>query len=90
MEKKKKQDELILEAKNFFDANKKELGNSFRKGEGVICLSFQQIAEFSPLLSESILETPEQVIALMENALEESGLVKRPRIRFIEYQKLAI
>ncbi len=87
MEKKKKQDDIILEARNFFDAYKKELGESFRKAEGVICLSFPQIAEFSPLLSESILETPEQIIALMENALEESGLVKKPRIRFTEIPK---
>jgi replicative DNA helicase Mcm len=80
---KKKQDEIILEAKNFFDEYKKELGQSIRKGEGVVSLAFEQLSEFSPALSESVIEFPEQTVSLIENALEESGLVKKPRIRFL-------
>src|SRR3989344_6356351 len=84
---KKKHEELILEAKNFFDASKKELAQSIRQEEGVVMLNFQQISEFSPSLAESITESPEQTIALMETSLEESGLVKKARIRLAEIPK---
>ncbi|MDP3881714.1 MAG: minichromosome maintenance protein MCM [Nanoarchaeota archaeon] len=84
---KKKQEELILEAKNFFDASKKDMAQSVRHEEGVVPLNFQQISEYSPSLAESITENPEETIALMETALEESSLVKKARIRFIEIPK---
>jgi replicative DNA helicase Mcm len=83
----KKQENLILEAKNFFDSYKKELGKSIRGGEGIVKLSFLRLAEFSPLLSECVVETPEETIAVLETALEESGLVEKPRIRMIEIPK---
>lgn len=79
---KKKQDELLLEAKNFFSAYKKEIGQSIRSGDRIVHLFFQQLAEFSPTLSESLIESPTTTLAVLENALEESGLLKNPRIRF--------
>ncbi|MEK6933528.1 MAG: minichromosome maintenance protein MCM [Nanoarchaeota archaeon] len=83
--KKKKQEDLLLEGKNFFDYYKKEVGKSVRHGERVILLSFQQIAEFSPMLSESIIEEPFSALAILENALSDIGLVKGlPRIRLSE------
>jgi replicative DNA helicase Mcm len=81
-ENKKKQEELLLEAKNFFDAHKKEIGESIRSGENVVNLEFSDLSEFTPLLSERVIEFPEETIAILETALEESGLVKNPRIRF--------
>ena len=86
---KKKQEELILEAKSFFDAHKKELAQSVRQEEGVVYLNFLLISQFSPGLAESITEIPEQTIAIMETALEESGLVKKARIRFTEIPKIS-
>ncbi len=77
----KRQEELIIESKNFFNAYKKEIGESIREGNNVVHLQFPRLAEFSPMLSESILEFPEETIAILETALEESGLVKSPRIR---------
>src|SRR3989344_4835296 len=86
--KKKKHDELILEAKNFFDAYKKEIGQSTRGGDRVIKLSFPLLAEFSPTLSENILDSPQDTLAILEIALEESGLsVKGPRVRLSELPK---
>ena len=41
-ENKPKPEELIIEAKNFFDAHKKELGESLKKGNNVIYLDFMQ------------------------------------------------
>lgn len=80
--KKKKQEDLLLEAKSFFDYHKKEIGKLIRQGERVVLLSFQQISEFSPTLSESIIEAPTTTLAVLENALDDIGLVKGPpRIR---------
>lgn len=80
---KKKQDELILEAKNFFEAYKKEIGESIRTGENLIHLNFNNLSEFTPTLSERIIERPEESLALMEMALQESGLASNPRIRLL-------
>ena len=80
----KKQDELILEAKGFFDAHKKEIGKSIRAGENVVKLNFSQLAEFSPVLSDNMIQVPEDSLAIMETALGELGLVENPRIRLEE------
>ena len=80
----KKQDELILEAKGFFDAHKKEIGKSIRAGENVVKLNFSQLAEFSPVLSDNMIQVPEDRLAFMETALGELGLVENPRIRLEE------
>lgn len=77
----KKPEEIIQESKNFFEAYRKEIGKSIRDGERIVHLNFGHIAEFSPLLSERLLELPEETLAYIETALEESGLVKNPRIR---------
>ena len=89
MDKRKKHDELILEAKNFFESYKKEIGQSIRAGEHVVHVSFTNLSEFSPLLSESLVEAPEETIEILENSLEESGLIKSPRIRLLELPKTA-
>src|SRR3989339_1633238 len=81
---KKKQEELILEAKNFFDAHSKEIGQSIRGGERIIRIDFHELAEFSPALSENTIEKPEETLAILETALSESGLVKNPRLRFVD------
>ncbi len=84
MEKKKKQEELILEAKGFFDMHKKEIGQSIRVGEKVVFISFQHLVEYLPALSQNVLDLPEETLAILETALDESGLVKNPRIRLTE------
>lgn len=82
-----KQDDLVLEAKSFFNAYKKDLGDLIRSGEGVVTLFFPHLAEFSPSLSENVLEMPEESIAILETALEESGLVTNPRVRLVDLPK---
>lgn len=86
---KKKHDDLILEAKSFFEANKKEIGSSLRGAENVVKLGFPRLAEFSPDLANSVLEFPEETTAILETALDESGLMKNPRIRFTDLQQTA-
>lgn len=76
-----KNEELLIEAKNFFDFYKKELGDSLRKGNNVIFLDFLKLTEFSNKLSDEILSNPEETLRLIEIGIEESGLVKNVRVR---------
>jgi len=77
----KTKDDLIIEAKNFFDFNKKELGESIRKGNNVIYLDFLKLSEFSTKLSDEIISNPEETLSLVELAIEESGLINDVRVR---------
>ncbi|MBU1129471.1 MAG: minichromosome maintenance protein MCM, partial [Nanoarchaeota archaeon] len=81
-------EELISEAKNFFDFHKKELGESIRKGTNVIYVDFMKLSEFAKRLSDEVLMNPEEVLRLMELAVEESGLVKDIRIRLTNLPKM--
>jgi replicative DNA helicase Mcm len=82
-----KNEELIIEAKNFFDFHKKELGSSLRKEKNVIYLNFMELSEFSNKLSEEILANPEEALQLIELAIEESPLVENVRIRLYNLPK---
>jgi len=84
---KPKNEELIIEAKNFFDLYKKEIGESIRKQENVIYLDFMTITEFSDILSNEIISNPEETLRLIELAFEESGLVKDVRVRLYNIPK---
>ncbi len=80
----KKQEEFVLEAKKFFEVYKKDIGKSLRSEESVIYLNFGDVLQFSPSLAEKLVDTPEETLALLELAMEESGLRERPRIRIKE------
>jgi replicative DNA helicase Mcm len=84
---KSKNEELLIESKKFFDSHKKELGNSLRKGNKVIYLDFMQLTEFSKDLSEEILANPEDTLRIIEQAIEESGLVNNVRVRISNLPK---
>ena len=75
--------DLSLEAKQFFEAYKKEIGDSVREGESIVKLNFSSLAEFSPEISQKLEENPEETLAMLENSLEESSglMLKNPRIR---------
>lgn len=76
-----KKEDFENEIKQFFQFHKKEIGEALRGEEKVTHLNFSSIQSFSPAISEKLIESPEETIALMENVLEESGLIKAPRIR---------
>ncbi|MEK6846616.1 MAG: minichromosome maintenance protein MCM, partial [Nanoarchaeota archaeon] len=78
-----KKKEFEIEAKQFFEAHKKEVGKSIREKDKIVRMDFDQLARFSPAISEKLLESPEDITILLENALDETGLVKNPRIRFM-------
>ncbi len=82
-----KSDEIIIEARKFFDFYKKEIGNSIRKGTNVVHLDFMKLIEFSNKLSDEILTNPEDTLRLIEVGVEESGLIKNVRIRLVNVPK---
>lgn len=86
-EKRPKSEELIIEAKNFFEFSKKEIGDSIRKGTNVVYLDFEKLSEFSNKLSDEILSSPEETLRLIELAIEEKGLVKKVRVRLYNLPK---
>ena len=64
------QEELLIDAKNFFDSHKKSIGISSKKGEKIIKINFEDLAEHSPKLTENLIEKPEETFQLLELALE--------------------
>ncbi|VVB78583.1 Minichromosome maintenance protein MCM [uncultured archaeon] len=82
IDKKKSNEELVIEAKSFFETYKKEVGESIRKGQKVVFVNFSDLASNSPMLAEALIGNPEEMIQILEVALEETGLIKGPRIRF--------
>lgn len=81
------QDELIIEAKNFFNTQKKELGLSAKKGEHVVRINFDELAEQSPDLAERVIMKPDDTIKVLEVALHEGDIVKDARVRLLNLSK---
>jgi len=84
---KSKNEELMIEAKSFFDFYKKELGESLRKGKNAIFIDFVKLLEYSNTLAEEILSNPEENLRILEIAIEESGLVTNARARLTNLPK---
>lgn len=76
-----KQEELLIEAKNFFEFDKKSLLETIRKGHKVVVIDFKTLTEFSNILSNEILENPEETLSIIEQAIEQSGLIDSVRVR---------
>ena len=83
-----KNEELLIEAKNFFDFHKKALGASLRKENNVIFLDFIELTEFSNKLSDEILANPEESLQIIEQAIEQSGLIENARVRLSNLPKV--
>ena len=81
IDKKRNNEELVSEAKIFFETYKKEIGESIRKGKKVVFINFGDLASNSPVLAEALLGNPEEILQILETALEDIGLIKNPRIR---------
>lgn len=77
----KSKEDLVIEAKNFFDSHKKEMGESIKHGKNIVHLDFMKLSEFSSKLADEIITNPEETLSLLELAIEESGLVDNARVR---------
>tara|TARA_Y100000034_G_scaffold124917_1_gene173728 strand:+ start:803 stop:3838 length:3036 start_codon:yes stop_codon:yes gene_type:complete len=84
---KKSNEDLTIEAKQFFETYKKEIGESIRKGKRVVFVNFEDLSSSSPILAEALIGNPEEAMQLLEMALEDTGLIKNPRIRFHDLPK---
>ncbi|MEM4330904.1 MAG: minichromosome maintenance protein MCM [Candidatus Pacearchaeota archaeon] len=80
-------EEKITEAKNFFETQKREIGLIVNKGENVVPIDFHALAEFSPELAEEIINKPEETLRILELALTELDLIKKPRVRLTSISK---
>jgi replicative DNA helicase Mcm len=82
------QDDLLNEAKDFFNNYKKELGQAEKRGESVIHVNFENLSEHSPDLSERSIQKPEETIQLLELALADlQWAPKNARVRFNSISK---
>ena len=70
-------EELIIEAKEFLEYYKNEIGKYAKRGQKSVPISFNDIATFSNELADQILAKPEENIAMFELALDEIGLIKK-------------
>ena len=84
----RKNEELLIEAKNFFDFHKKSLGESLRKEQNVIYLDFIELTEFSNKLADEIIVNPDDTLRILEQAIEQSGLIEDARVRLIDLPKI--
>jgi replicative DNA helicase Mcm len=74
-------EELMIEAKNFFNFNKEDLGESLKKRSNVIFVDFMKLIEFSNKLSNELINSPEETLGLLGVAVEELGLIENARVR---------
>ncbi len=86
-EEKSKTEDLIIEAKKFFDFYKKEVGRYIKRGTNVVILDFMKLIEFSNKLPDEILSNPEETLRIIEISIEESGLIKNARVRLVNIPK---
>jgi replicative DNA helicase Mcm len=77
-------EELIIEAKEFLEYYKNEIGKVAKKGTKSVPISFQEIVSFSHELGDQLLAKPEEVLAIFELALDELGLIKNARVRLTD------
>jgi replicative DNA helicase Mcm len=83
-----KNEDLLIEAKNFFDFHKKALGASLRKEQNVIFIDFMTLTEFSNVLSDEVIVNPEEALQIIEQAIEQSGLLDNARVRLNNLPKI--
>jgi replicative DNA helicase Mcm len=77
-------EDLIIEAKEFLEYYKNEIGKYAKKGQKAVQISFQDIVSFSHELADQLLLKPEELLAVFEVALDELGLISNAKVRLID------
>jgi len=83
MPEKRDTEELLQDAKGFFETYKKEIGKSVREDKKVVFIDFEDLAEYSHKLAEEVLASPEEILRILETSVDEIGIIKNPRIRIL-------
>jgi len=78
------QEDLIAEAKEFFECYKHEIGKFAREGKKAVGISFHDLASYSHELAEHLLRSPEEIFRVLELALDEVGLISNARVRLLD------
>jgi len=65
------QDDFLIDAKTFFESNRKQIGKVAKAGEKVVHIEFEDFSAHSPDLAEQLIDRPEETIQLLEVSLEE-------------------
>jgi len=65
------QDEFLIDAKEFFEVNRKEIGKVAKMGEKIVSIDFENFSAHSPELAGNLIDRPEETVQLLEVALEE-------------------
>ena len=65
------QDEILAEAKEFFEVNRKKYGVARKEGEKMVHVDFVELSEYSPTLTDNLIDRPEETIEILERAIEE-------------------
>ncbi len=77
-----KKRDIIDQFIEFLEENyKKELAEVVTKGENVLQVDFSVLDKFNPVLTDTILEKPEENIKLLEEAVEQIDLPKKEKIK---------
>ncbi|HRZ85248.1 MAG TPA: minichromosome maintenance protein MCM [Candidatus Paceibacterota bacterium] len=80
-------EEIIVEAKNFFEFYNKKVGEAIRSPERVLFINFNDLSGFSPQLSEYLLDKPEESLSTLELALQEKWPESNLKIRISDLPK---
>ena len=82
------QDDFLNEAKEFFEINRKEIGEIKKAGTKVVSVDFDNFSAHSPELADNLIDRPEETIQLLEVALEElTWAPDDSRVRFTSIDK---
>ena len=82
------QDEFLADAKEFFEMNRKDIGEVKKRGDKIVHIDFEDFSAHSPQLAEQLLDRPEETVQLLEIALEElEWAPNNARARFISISK---
>jgi len=76
-----KREELVIEAKKYFEYHKESIASSVRKGKNVVYVDFIELSEFSNKLAEEIVNDPEETFKILEQAIEQHPLLDKVRVR---------
>ena len=77
-----KQDDFLIEAKEFFETNRKSIGAVVKQGDKIVHVDFQDLSAHSPEISEMFIERPEETTQLLELALQElEWAPNNPKVR---------
>jgi replicative DNA helicase Mcm len=66
------QEELLNDAKDFFDSNKRQIGRNLKLGDKALVIDFEELSQHSIEIADNLIIKPEETIQLLEIAAEET------------------